>query len=331
MVVVGGYDAARVAGNFTSFHGKSIPGTQQFFLASIDIATMTYEAENVSLPLLSADSAPLTAVMDTSVEDLYIPQNIWDKFANATGGTYNAYLQRPIYTNSTPNGTLSIVLTNGYKTKIPTTELFMYPRYYDESGRWSIYNNTYKMARVTNFTVEGQPAIFGLPYSTMNYFLVDNDARHLQMAPANRQAPPPYQSLAPDIRPICAKTSPHSPASTGAASSSSSSPSSNHHSSHTGAIAGGVVGGILGLAAVAGVIFFLLRRRRTNQRNNERPPKPIEKDVRPDQWRTQPQRGGSALLGDKAEKDGHELHEVSSSSEFREADSGAPVARHEMP
>lgn len=190
------------------------------------------------------------------------------RFANATNGTYDLSLQNLRYPASNPpTGNLSVILKNGYKTTIPTEELFMYPRLYSNAG-YSISNNTVLVAEVLNQTNDGFALDWGIPYLTMNYFIADYARSQIQLAPAirtdfaNQGGGYVLQAICDPSESTSTTTSSQTATATVPAITSSSATLTPPERSNTGAIVGGVVGGVLGLILIVGVLGLLFYRSR---------------------------------------------------------------------
>ncbi|EXJ87613.1 hypothetical protein A1O3_04574 [Capronia epimyces CBS 606.96] len=272
-LVIGGYDTTRVKGEPTTFNARK---TCEMCVV---ITELSWESDSGSTSLFSNSSESLQVNLQPSERYVYVPQNVFDLFQNATDGVYvDPYLG---YT-ALPTGNLSVTLQNGYKTTIPAEELFMYPRGYDDDGKYAINDNSYMISTLLNMTDTGYVMDWGIPYLTMNYIIGDYKREQFKMAPAIRtdfsKQGGGYAlkaSCDPTTSSVASPTASASSSGTagvlggaGAVGSSSPSPepSAHHKSSHTGAIVGGVVGGVLGLALIVGAfaLFFYRSRRRRN-------------------------------------------------------------------
>jgi hypothetical protein len=199
------------------------------------------------------------------------------RFANATNGTYDLSLQNLIYPASDPpTGNLSVTLKNGYKTTIPTEDLFVYPRLYNTTG-YQISNNTVLIPEVLNQTNNGYVLDWGIPYLTMNYLIADYARSQIQLAPAirtdfaNQGGGYLLQAICDPSEPTSTTTSSKTATATAPPITSSAAPLPPPKGSNTGAIVGGVVGGILGLILVVGVLALLFYRSRKHSRRTTTP------------------------------------------------------------
>ncbi|KAK4935591.1 hypothetical protein LTR10_023385 [Elasticomyces elasticus] len=275
-LVLGGYDTTRVNGQLTTFPSKS---DCEFCVV---VTGITYTDATGSHNMFSNSSETLSINLQPSERVLYVPQDVWANFGNATGGVYNANLGYLAYAaSSAPTGNLTVTLSGGYNTTIPASELFMMPRYYNTEGRYAIEDDTTLIAMLVNQTANGYVMNWGIPYMTMNYIIGDYKRQQFKMAPAIRtdfSASGGTYTLQASCDPTTSSTptatsGPGSSASAvaggnatmpSAAASSSSSSSGGGHS-NTGAIVGGVVGGVLGLVAIVGglaLLFYRSRRKR---------------------------------------------------------------------
>jgi hypothetical protein len=257
--VIGGYDAARVEGDLTTFN------TFQDCATCVVVTNITYDSANGSSSLFSNSSETLEVILEPFARVLELPQDIFDNFARASQGTWNESLELLTYPRANPpSGNLTITLQNGYSTVIPASELFSLSRLYDSEGVYSITNPDHTIAEVGNYTDPGYLPDWGIPFLTMNYLIVDYGKGNFQMAPAIRT------DFGPDggtlIKTLCtglATTPTRSPTATSSVQPPvATTPAPVVHQNHTGAIAGGTVGGVVGLALVVGLIFIILFRRK---------------------------------------------------------------------
>jgi hypothetical protein len=256
LLVVGGYDTARVDGEFTTFP------TFEDCATCLVANNITWIWEGGSTSLFANDSEILQIGLDPYQKGIDVPQHIYQKFLDATQGQYDPDLGLAIYdVNNPPRGNISVTLSNGYTTTILGDELFSKPRLYNnETAIYEISNDTVTIGLVTNFTEPGYVASWGMPFLTMNYLLMDHDNQEFKMAKAVRGD---YGAL---ISTICGPEQVPTSAPTTADSSNSSG------GSNTGVIAGSVVGGVLGLALIicgVGYFFWRQNRNRKQQRQSE--------------------------------------------------------------
>lgn len=162
LVVVGGYDTARVNGEWTTF-----PTFNKCPTCAV-ITNLTYEYEGGSTSLFANSSETLEVGLDPFVHGLELPQDIFDRFANASQATYNETLELLTYPVGTVGGNISVTMSNGFKTTMVASELFTRPRTYKE-GVYSISDDNVTISVITNSTDAGYVASWGMPYLTMNY------------------------------------------------------------------------------------------------------------------------------------------------------------------
>ena len=251
-LTIGGYDPARVAGNFTTFP----LGTwtlQQPCPLQVTVKSIMYNQPNGSTELLTSEN--MVACIEPFQDRLTFTPDVAQKFANVTG--YNSSYSGLTYpTAQAPDGSLTITLENNYTTIVPNSELVALKRGSDSLGHYAITNSSIVEteivynARSDPATV--QPTLGGI-YLTFNYLVVDYESGQFQLAPAV-PANQPTSSQA--MKAICTQTPIPTP---------TSSPIAKNTSSKTGAIVGGTLGGVAGLAAILGVLIFLFRHRRQHQ------------------------------------------------------------------
>jgi hypothetical protein len=124
--------------------------------------------------------------MESGHDRLDLPPAVFDKFAAATNGTYNSSLL--LWTYPKPEvlaGNLVVTLSNGYSTIIPDHEIFTKVKGWDEEGQLILdgnYPETFAYVQPSTRL----PLLFGQPFMTMNYLIVDYAHSMYWMAPANR-------------------------------------------------------------------------------------------------------------------------------------------------
>ncbi|KIW20682.1 hypothetical protein PV08_01259 [Exophiala spinifera] len=269
-VVLGGYDTSRVGGDLVTFK------SQEKCEFCVLVTGFEYQDNTGTHNLFDNSSQTLQVNLQSSQRTLEVPQNVWENLQKASNGVYNAtsgYLQYP--TSNPPTGNVTVTLQNGYKTTIPTEELFYMPRQYDDDGKYSILNNTYLIPTIMNSTNDGYVKNWGIPFLTMNYIIGDYKRQQFKMAPAIRtdfEAQGGGASLQASCDPKVSGT----PSSTSSVtptgvSTPTSSPHSGGGGSNTGAIVGGVVGGVLGFIAIVGVLALLFYRSRRRKNAASQP------------------------------------------------------------
>lgn len=261
-LVLGGYDKTRYKGEFKTFDSE--PKCE----FCVIITDLMYETEDKSVSLFSNASESLQVALQPSTRVMYVPQNVWENFRDASGGIYDAgYLN--YYAGNPPKGNITATLQNGYKTTIPTEELFYYPRGFDDQGKYDVKNNTYQIGLFMNQTNDGYVMDWGIPFLTMNYIIADYTRKQFKMAEAIR-TDFSNQGGGYVLTASCDPTTSSTATATGTvvpASTSSAAALPGDKADHTKAIIGGVVGGILGLIAILGGLGFLFwRHRKRHQR-----------------------------------------------------------------
>lgn len=263
-LVLGGYDNTR----FGSESDLVTFPVQSDCAGCVQVTGLSYDTLSGSTNLFANASETLQINLQPGSRALYVTQDIFMRFANATNGTYDLGLENLKYPASDPpTGNLSVTLKNGYKTTIPTEELFVYPRLYNNTG-YSISNNTVLIAEVANQTNDGYVLDWGIPYLTMNYFIADYARSQIQLAPAirtdfaNQGGGYLLQAICDPSEPTSTTTSSKTATATAPAMTSSPATLAPPKSSNTGSIVGGVVGGVLGLILIVGVLGLLFYRSR---------------------------------------------------------------------
>jgi hypothetical protein len=247
LLTIGGYDRARVQGDLSTFQMFDDCPT------CVVISEMTYDYPGGSSSLFPNSSETFDVSLEPFERGIQVPQDVFESFARASNGMWDSSLGLLTYSAANPpSGNISVTLSNGYTTIIPSEELFVMPRLYSEEGVYSISNDTIIISELANYTAPGYVASWGIPYLTMNYMVVDYDEGSFKMAPAFRE------SFGEDggsvIENLCTPGISTTP-------SPSPAPSVIKHTP-TGAIAGGVVGGVGGLALIAGLLYFVFFRKR---------------------------------------------------------------------
>ena len=260
-LTLGGYDTSRVNGVLSTF--ASAPRCE----CCVIVTGLEYNDANGTRSLFANSTQTFQISLQPGVKYLSMPQDVWEIFRDASGGTYERSLGMLAYSaDDSPTGNLTVTLQGGYKTTIPAEELFQNPRYFDEDGEYAIYNNTYLTSTIYNTTDISHSLYWGIPYLTMNYLVGDYKRQQFKMAPAIRNDFG-YAGAGFLLEASCDPTTKN----TASAISSATAVPQHSGGTHTGAIAGGVVGGVVGLAAILGIfMFWYIRRRKSTRRYQQR-------------------------------------------------------------
>lgn len=266
LLIVGGYDSARVGGDWVTFDSISTCTT------CLQIRDMEWITDNDNKTSIFAGTQEALQVSLNPYGDLLsVPQGVYENFGRATGGVYDPNHNGFSWVRAdggAPNGTLRVTLQNGYETDIPHTEIFTRPRGYNTTnGAYVVMNQTVDTTLMQNVTSSSGVPMFGMPFLSMNYMIMDVEERQFRLAPAIRQN---FASQGGGVieRKLCEgladpTESAALPGSTAEPGNEDSTPEvTSSGGTPVGAIVGGVVGGIGGLALLALAIFFFLRRRR---------------------------------------------------------------------
>ena len=252
-LTIGGYDPARVAGNFTTFPLGNWT-LQQPCPLQVTISSIAYSQPNGTSNLLTSEN--IVACIEPFQDHFTFTPDVAQNFETITGynSTY-AGLTYPI--DQAPHGDLTVTLSNNYTTVVPNSEYVALMRGSDQLGHYSITNSSIVSTEIA-YNAQSDPTtvqpILGGIYLTLNYLIVDYESGQFHLAPAV-QANQPTSSQA--IKAICTQTPTSSP----------TPPSPPKSPSKTGAIVGGTVGGVAGLAIVVGVLMLCYRRHRRHQQH----------------------------------------------------------------
>lgn len=243
-LTIGGYEPARVAGEFTTFPLGDW-SLQQPCPLQVTIRSILYNRPNGTSESLTSEN--IIACIEPFQDHLTFTPAVAAKFANVT--SYNSSYPGFTYpTNQAPDGDLAITLENNYTTIIPNSELVTLKRGSDQFGHYAITNSSIVEAEIVD-NAQSDPTtaqpILGGTYLTFNYLVVDYESGQFQLAPAVQGNQPTGSQ---PIKAICTQT-----------------PASNNSSSKTGAIAGGTVGGVIGLAVIGGLVLLFRRHRRRHR------------------------------------------------------------------
>ncbi|KAK0927438.1 hypothetical protein LTR29_017642, partial [Friedmanniomyces endolithicus] len=257
LMVLGGYDASRVDGNFTTFPvadgSESLPCPLQVNVTGLIFARQ---------PLLNG-SEVMIACIEPYVQRFVFTPAIANSFAQITGQNATLYSGMDYDAANTPPGDLTITLSTGYNTTITNSELFTLRRGSDQYGRYAITNASVVEAGISdsrNKDPASQTLTLGGLFLTFNYLVMDYEQMEFRLAAAVASDVDTGTTL----QTVCTRT---------ATPSAKPSPApSPKRPINTAAIAGGVVGGIVGLALIASAIAFFLFRSRRRRRQNQDPP-----------------------------------------------------------
>lgn len=213
---------------------------------------MEYETENGTETLLDE---PIIAWVESFAQVVSLPQDAWERFRDITQATFDPELQMlTMPPDGPPLGNLTVTLSNGFQSTIPSHELFWPQRTISDDGRLEIANPEDTLSAIVNITSFDREigAIWGYPFLAQVYMVVDHAREEFKIGKARTTIDATRESILDgaliqtNIQTICA----------------SNDDSSSGSGTNAGAIAGGVVGGVAGLALILVGIWFFLRRRK---------------------------------------------------------------------
>ncbi len=248
LLVVGGYDNARVANDFSTFPSRTDCST------CLQIQNLAWVTEAGTIPLMNDTTNNFQVFLNPFSEVVQIPTASWEAFGTATNGVYDEVLGRYTYPPAgVPAGNLTFTIKDGYTTSIPASELFGYRLEYDDNGQLQIENDTYQVAWVNPYTnSDANEAKYlytwGGPFLTMNYLVLDIEGQQFRLSEAIRQDFGSEGGVFP-VK-LCEGTPPPVPIDDGV---------------NIGAIVGGVVGGVAGILIILLAAFFFYRRRKRSR------------------------------------------------------------------
>jgi hypothetical protein len=224
----------------------------------VEIADITWENTPGNITsIFPSGTTKLLGNLEPFFDTIYLPSEVYNIFQSASNATYNDTLGKLVYDAlSIPTGTMTVTLSNGYKTQISGSDLFDYPQDYDETGNEYVTNWNLVTAKVEPYYQYPQYWLWiGVPFMTMNYVVADFEEKTWMMAPAARDDF--GQKTALTLTQLCTPAHTSTPPPPHAQSPSQS---------NTAAIAGGVGGGVGGLLLISGLIALILFWRRRKRR-----------------------------------------------------------------
>lgn len=264
---VGGYDANRIDGEFTTFVGTSK------CYSCAKVTNLTYTTNSQSVSLFNRDTVPFWVEISPGYNTISVPADVFENFqlfSNGTMGTDPGTTALLTFPNDAELGSLNITLQGGYSTTIPAREMFFPPRQFNEEGIYMIENNTYLVSTIVNSTApDGIIPAWGIPFLTMNYMTMDFEWDTFSLAPA-RQGP--YSDAeGPNVQLLCQTVTTGSPSPT-ASTLASSEPlpgESKTSSTNVGTTAGAVTGGVVGVLLIYFLIWLFMGRRSRKGKSQE--------------------------------------------------------------
>ena len=218
LLVIGGYDQARVAGPFTS-----LPVGNWSLSRSCPLQVTVSQITYAGISLFANSSETINACIEPSTQRNVFTPDVASAFGRVTSQNSTAYSGMYYPVNQRPTGNLTITLSNGYNTTITNSELFTPLRGSDQYGRYAIVNNSIIEAGVADNRQSDPssvlPTLGGL-FLTFNYLIVDYEKGQFRLAPA---VPSDQQTASSNITTICTPTSSPSSAPSPPASATSTS------------------------------------------------------------------------------------------------------------
>lgn len=246
LLVLGGYDEARVAGEFTAFEVHDELKRPYLQITGIEWA----RSEQDSVSLMPNDTKSLWALPEPYTPYLYVPEDSYFKFvelANSSGDViFDSYdSDVSLYRfYSVPEGEVIITLNNGMATTILLQDLFYYPYNYNEDGVMQILNDSYYMSLLWPDDSSNGALYLGRPFMDQKMFVADWDAGKFYMADAVKD-----EQTDTNIKSLCTP-------------SATSTPPRPDSGPDIPAIAGGIAGGVGGLLVIGLVAWFVLKRKK---------------------------------------------------------------------
>ena len=246
-LVLGGYDSTR----FT-------PNNVNFTFASNDAAALTVGVQSIiaSDSLQGVQSFTTTghlSVLDSSVEELWLPEDICDSMANAFGLIFDPeselyVLNDTVHTKlQQMNPNITIALGNTAYNNGKSTNIVLPYAAFDMQVSWPIYQSSFNYFPIRRAANNTQYTI-GRTLLQEAYLIVDYERQNFSISQAvwPDPLPPPQIEIITSLDSTSA-TSTSTPAKQGLS---------------TGAIAGVAVGGAAALILIAVGAFIFFRRRR---------------------------------------------------------------------
>ncbi|KAK5735379.1 hypothetical protein LTR17_008231 [Elasticomyces elasticus] len=257
LMVVGGYDTSRVAGNFTTFPVSDASSRLPCPL-QVNVTGLTFAGWS-----LLDESDTMTACVELYKQKFVFTPAIANFFAQITGQNSSSIKGMGVNSTKPPLGELVVTLSNGYTTSISNSDLFALRRGSDQYGRYAaITNASVVEAGISDNRDEDegtQTPTLGRLFLTFIYLIIDYENDEFRMAPAVASS----QDTEASLETLC------TPTPTPLAPPPVSPAPAPKHSTNIGAIVGGVVGGVVVLIA-ATVALFLYRRQLRKRR--QQPP-----------------------------------------------------------
>ncbi|KAL8851760.1 MAG: hypothetical protein Q9221_003370 [Calogaya cf. arnoldii] len=273
-LVVGGYDASRIAGKLTTFPLGTWTNQQPCPL-QVTFSDIFYTHPDGNNYTLFATNPPgVTGCIEPQQQRFTFLPSMVKNFAAMT--SYNSSYPGLVFpTGLRPSGALHITLDNGYTTTIPNDHLFTPKRGSDQNGQYVVTNSSILETGI-GYNVDDADSdvqlILGGLFLTYNYLVVDYDKNEFQMAPSVQGD----QASSEAITTVCDPTLP----TRGPEDFRQAQPSDQSGPSRSAAISGGTAGGVVGLAAIAALCYFLVRkRRRDRHRRQQEDQKRAEQDL----------------------------------------------------
>ncbi|KAK3637412.1 hypothetical protein LTR22_018284 [Elasticomyces elasticus] len=199
LMVVGGYDTSRVAGNFTTFPVSDASSRLPCPL-QVNVTGLTFAGWS-----LLNNSDIMTACVEPYKQKFVFTPAIANYFARITGQNSTAIKGMGYNSTNPPLGELVVTLSNGYTTTISNSELFALRRGSDQYGRYAITNASVVEAGISDNRDEDEstqtPTLGGL-FLTFNYLIIDYANDEFRMAPAVASS----QDMETSLKTLCTPT-----------------------------------------------------------------------------------------------------------------------------
>ncbi|KAI9667199.1 MAG: hypothetical protein M1821_000012 [Bathelium mastoideum] len=249
-LILGGYDSTRFVPNNLSFTFASEDA------AALTVGVQSIIASNSFQGVQSFTTTGYLSVVDSSVDELWLPEAVCDMMANAFGLIHDPESDLYVINDTVHsqlqqmNPNITFQLGNTAYNNGNSTNIILPYSAFDMQASWPIFQSSYNYFPIRRAANDTQYTI-GRTLLQEAYLIVDYERQNFSISQAAWPDPLPSPQIE-MIRSI--NTTSASPNTTATEKSLS-----------TGAIAGIAVGGAAALLVIAIAIFLLFRRRRQNR------------------------------------------------------------------
>lgn len=266
-LVLGGYDESRLSSPLSSASTFTLSASQTVPMVNVTSLSLQYGATERSVDLVE-ESASFTAIIDSTLPYLYLPDTICDALAERLGLIYDDFndlytvndTQRATNLNSVD--TLKLQLSDALGGTAATSITFNF-RALDMSTSWPILNANNTSEGFIPIRKARKTPILGRTFFQEAYVIMDYDRRNFTVMQTRYDDPAPPETLVGMYNSTYMSLADYTRSVSPNGQNQSGSPDRR---SLSGSAVAGIVTGVLVFGLACGIAFWVIRRRKRTRK-----------------------------------------------------------------